>query len=80
MSGYTIAVLHFHPVESHTTLVNLLGKTITLMHRGCDSDLAVMARPHLADPYLTAHAGVRYDWPDYPWPDQYLRGRPRSGG
>ena len=43
------------------------------------ADLAVMARPHLADPYLTAHAGVRYAHPDYAWPDQYLRGRPRSG-
>jgi anthraniloyl-CoA monooxygenase len=43
------------------------------------ADLAVMARPHLADPYLTAHAGVRYAHPDYAWPDQYLRGRPREG-
>jgi anthraniloyl-CoA monooxygenase len=43
------------------------------------ADLAVMARPHLADPYLTAHAGVRYAYPGYPWPDQYLRGRPRRG-
>jgi predicted amino acid dehydrogenase len=44
MSGHTIAVLHFHPVESHTTIVNLLGKTITLMHQGCEQSLDVMAR------------------------------------
>jgi anthraniloyl-CoA monooxygenase len=43
------------------------------------ADLAVMARPHLADPYLTAHAGAQYGYPGYPWPDQYLRGRPRRG-
>jgi anthraniloyl-CoA monooxygenase len=43
------------------------------------ADLAVMARPQLADPYLTAHAGARYGYPGYPWPNQYLRGRPRRG-
>ncbi len=42
------------------------------------ADLAVMARPHLADPYLTAHAAVRYDHPGYDWPGQYSRGRPRK--
>jgi anthraniloyl-CoA monooxygenase len=42
------------------------------------ADLAVMARPHLADPYLTAHAAVRYDHPGYDWPGQYWRGRPRK--
>ncbi|HXT22126.1 MAG TPA: hypothetical protein VN923_15340, partial [Thermoanaerobaculia bacterium] len=41
------------------------------------ADLAVMARPHLADPYLTAHAAVRYGQPEYGWPGQYWRGRPR---
>jgi anthraniloyl-CoA monooxygenase len=42
------------------------------------ADLAVMARPHLADPYLTVHAAARYDQADYPWPGQYQRGRPRK--
>jgi anthraniloyl-CoA monooxygenase len=42
------------------------------------ADLAVMARPHLADPYLTAHAAVRYDQAQYAWPGQYWRGRPRK--
>jgi len=41
------------------------------------ADLAVMARPHLADPYLTVHAAARYGVADYPWPGQYWRGRPR---
>jgi anthraniloyl-CoA monooxygenase len=41
------------------------------------ADLAVMARPHLADPYLTVHAAARYGVEDYPWPGQYWRGRPR---
>jgi len=42
------------------------------------ADLAVMARPHLADPYLTVHAAARYERPEYAWPGQYWRGRPRS--
>ncbi len=41
------------------------------------ADLAVMARPHLADPYLTVHAAARYERPEYAWPGQYWRGRPR---
>src|SRR5581483_6107033 len=42
------------------------------------ADLAVMARPHLADPYLTVHAAARYGSAEYPWPGQYWRGRPRT--
>ena len=43
------------------------------------ADLAVMARPHLADPYLTAHAAARYGRPrTTPWPGQYWRGRPAT--
>jgi anthraniloyl-CoA monooxygenase len=43
------------------------------------ADLAVMARPHLADPYLTVHAAAGYGLGEdsYPWPGQYWRGRPR---
>jgi anthraniloyl-CoA monooxygenase len=40
------------------------------------ADLAVLARAHLADPYLTVHEASRYGV-EYPWPGQYLRGRPR---
>jgi anthraniloyl-CoA monooxygenase len=40
------------------------------------ADLAVLARPHLRDPYLTLHAAEDYGIDDPPWPDQYLRGRP----
>jgi len=39
------------------------------------ADLCVMARPHLSDPYLTLHAAERYEYPDQPWPGQYLLGR-----
>jgi anthraniloyl-CoA monooxygenase len=43
------------------------------------ADLAVMARPHLRDPYLTLRAAAKYDFPDVTWPGQYLAGRfPRS--
>jgi anthraniloyl-CoA monooxygenase len=42
------------------------------------ADLAVLARPHLADPYLTLHAATRYGI-DLPWPGQYLPGKPRPG-
>ncbi len=41
------------------------------------ADLAVMARPHLADPYLALHAAARYGV-DVDWPDPYLMGKPRS--
>jgi len=41
------------------------------------ADLCCMARPHLADPYLTAHAAARLGWPDCFWPGQYAAGRPR---
>jgi anthraniloyl-CoA monooxygenase len=38
------------------------------------ADLCAMARPHLSDPYLTLHAAERYEYPDQPWPGQYLLG------
>ena len=41
------------------------------------ADLAVMARPHLADPYLTLHAAAHYGFDDRPWPVQYLAAKPR---
>ena len=41
------------------------------------ADLAVMARPHLNDPYLTAHAAAGYGVPEFAWPGQYELGRPR---
>ncbi len=40
------------------------------------ADLCALARPHLADPYLTLHAASHYDYPDQPWPGQYLLGKP----
>lgn len=40
------------------------------------ADLALMARPHLADPYLTLHAAARYGV-DLPWPPQYLLAKPK---
>lgn len=39
------------------------------------ADLCAMARPHLADPYLTFHAAQRYDWTPQAFPGQYLAGR-----
>ena len=39
------------------------------------ADLAVIARAHLADPYLTLRAATRYGV-DVSWPGQYLRGKP----
>ena len=41
------------------------------------ADLAVIARSHLADPYLTLHAAERYGV-DVSWPGQYLLAKPRS--
>jgi anthraniloyl-CoA monooxygenase len=43
------------------------------------ADLCALARPHLADPYLTLHAAARYGYADQHWPNQYLAGRPKPG-
>jgi anthraniloyl-CoA monooxygenase len=43
------------------------------------ADLCALARPHLADAYLTLHAATRYGYADQAWPKQYLAGRPRPG-
>ncbi len=40
------------------------------------ADLCALARPHLADPYLTLHAATRYGYEAQSWPAQYERGRP----
>ncbi len=40
------------------------------------ADLAVMARPHLRDAYLTLHAAEKHGYVDHPWPGQYLAGKP----
>jgi anthraniloyl-CoA monooxygenase len=39
------------------------------------ADLCALARPHLADPYFTLHAGADYDWRGAHWPVQYAAGR-----
>lgn len=41
------------------------------------TDLVAMARPHLADPYLTLHAAEKYGFEDQFWPGQYLAGKGR---
>ncbi len=41
------------------------------------ADLAVMARPHLRDAYLTLHAAEKHGYVDQPWPGQYLPGKPK---
>jgi anthraniloyl-CoA monooxygenase len=38
------------------------------------ADLCCLARPHLADPYWTLHAGIEQEV-DLKWPDQYLAGK-----
>ncbi|MCP4204110.1 MAG: bifunctional salicylyl-CoA 5-hydroxylase/oxidoreductase [bacterium] len=40
------------------------------------ADLAVMARPHLRDAYLTLHAAERYGYWQQKWPGQYQPGKP----
>jgi anthraniloyl-CoA monooxygenase len=42
------------------------------------ADLVCLARPHLADPYWTLHAGVKLNDPDVEWPLPYLRGREQA--
>ncbi|HEX6299322.1 MAG TPA: bifunctional salicylyl-CoA 5-hydroxylase/oxidoreductase [Acidimicrobiia bacterium] len=38
------------------------------------SDLCVMARPHLIDPYWTLNAAIDLGYADHPFPKQYLSG------
>jgi anthraniloyl-CoA monooxygenase len=40
------------------------------------ADLCCMARPHLADAYLTLHAAARYRYDRQRWPEQYWPARP----
>ena len=40
------------------------------------ADLCAMARPHLADPYLTLHAAAEQGYYEVSWPKQYLAGAP----
>jgi anthraniloyl-CoA monooxygenase len=41
------------------------------------ADLAVLARAHLRNPYLTLHAAEHYGFQAQPWPGQYFLARPR---
>jgi anthraniloyl-CoA monooxygenase len=56
--------------------VQTVDQANTLLLAG-RADLIAMARPHLADPYLTMHAATEYDYDLQYWPPQYLSGRPR---
>jgi anthraniloyl-CoA monooxygenase len=40
------------------------------------ADLCVLARPHLANPYLALGAARYYGYADMPWPKQYLAVKP----
>ncbi|MGB7320764.1 MAG: bifunctional salicylyl-CoA 5-hydroxylase/oxidoreductase, partial [Albidovulum sp.] len=42
------------------------------------ADLVCLARPHLADPYWTLHAGVALGDTDGQWPLPYLAGRDQA--
>jgi len=39
------------------------------------ADLCALARPHLADPYITLHAARDYGFDGVAWPGQYLAGK-----
>jgi anthraniloyl-CoA monooxygenase len=39
------------------------------------ADIALLARPHLVDPYWTLNAAIDLGYADHPWPSQYLQGR-----
>jgi anthraniloyl-CoA monooxygenase len=44
------------------------------------ADLCVLARAHLADPYLTLHAAAAYGYDEQYWPPQYLAAKPVGKG
>jgi anthraniloyl-CoA monooxygenase len=39
------------------------------------ADLAVLARPHLVDPYWTLNAAMDQQFEGHDWPVQYLSGK-----
>jgi anthraniloyl-CoA monooxygenase len=39
------------------------------------ADLALLARPHLVDPYWTLNAAIDQGYAGHHWPDQYLQGQ-----
>ena len=39
------------------------------------ADIALLARPHLVDPYWTLNAAIDLGYADHHWPSQYLQGR-----
>lgn len=45
---------------------------------GGKADLVALARPHLADPYLTLKASAWYQHAPQFWPPQYLAGRDQA--
>lgn len=51
------------------------ANTILLAGR---ADIVAMARPHLADPYITLHAAADYEHDLQYWPPQYLAAKPRT--
>lgn len=56
--------------------VQTVDQANTLLLAG-RADLVAMARPHLADPYITLHAAEAYEYHDQYWPPQYLAAKPR---
>ncbi|MDP6346235.1 MAG: bifunctional salicylyl-CoA 5-hydroxylase/oxidoreductase [Alphaproteobacteria bacterium] len=42
------------------------------------ADLVALARPHLANPHFTLAAAAQYDYPEQPWPPQYLNAREQA--
>jgi len=42
------------------------------------ADLCALARPHLADPYITLHAAAHYGHKAQPWPVQYQAGKSQA--
>lgn len=57
--------------------VQTVDQANTLLLAG-RADLVAMARPHLADPYLTLHAAADYGHDLQYWPPQYIAAKPRT--
>jgi anthraniloyl-CoA monooxygenase len=56
--------------------VQTIDQANTLILAG-RADLVALARPHLADPYITMHAAAEYGIDTY-WPPQYHAAKPRN--
>lgn len=78
LAGFSDEIRHAAGIPTMTVgNVQDADQANTLLAAG-RADLVVLARAHLADPYLTLHAAARYGYAGQYWPPQYLAAAPAT--